>query len=114
MDVDPAGVSDAPLVLSADHAGPLGKMVVGGEVDGRAAAHLRAASRALVACGASELVLDLRGVDFLDSTGLNALIDMSSMVDAAGGSVAIEGASDLVRKVLSVTALDTVLDVRDR
>ncbi|MEW9550522.1 STAS domain-containing protein [Nonomuraea sp. NPDC050783] len=52
------------------------------------------------------VVVDLRGVEFCDSSGLNALIRASSTVQAAGGRLVLSGLRPRVARLLLVTGLD--------
>ena len=63
--------------------------------------------------GAGNLVLDLRGLTFMDSTGLRVLLKASKMIDGAGGKLVLREPSDPVRRLLEV--LDRMDDQsRDR
>jgi anti-sigma B factor antagonist len=56
----------------------------------------------------SRMILDVSAVDFMDSTGLGALI---SVLKALGkdGEMAIAGARPAVRRLLELTRLDQVM-----
>jgi anti-anti-sigma factor len=58
------------------------------------------------------LVLDLRGLEFIDSTGLRILIQISALTRSDGVNFAIL-CSVPVRQVLKETGLDGVLPVID-
>ncbi len=64
---------------------------------------------ALVAAGQSRIVVDLSGVDFIDSSGLGALIGALKSARLASGDVRIAAAGEQVRAVLSLTNLDRIL-----
>lgn len=55
------------------------------------------------------VVLQLAEVDYIDSSGLGALLRMSSVLRAAGGSLKLCQASPFVLQVLQVTKLLTIL-----
>ncbi|WP_247046225.1 STAS domain-containing protein [Arthrobacter rhizosphaerae] len=59
--------------------------------------------------GRSRLVVDLTGTDFIDSTGLRALISGLKTARAAGGNLRIVGAGTQVKTVLQLTKLDRIL-----
>lgn len=52
-----------------------------------------------------KLVLDLSGVDFIDSTGIGALLFCHKMLSPRGG-LALSGVSDKLMKILRITKLD--------
>lgn len=59
------------------------------------------------------LVLDLRGVDFIDSTGLRAVIGADERARSAGRRFVIIRGPAAVERVFSVTQLDQRLDIVD-
>lgn len=63
----------------------------------------------LVAAGKTRLVVDLHAVDFIDSSGLGALIGGLKSARQQGGDLRIVGAGDQVRAVLKLTNLDRIL-----
>lgn len=52
------------------------------------------------------LGLDMQGVDFMDSMGIGALIELARHAEALGQSFAITDKSPRVRRVLQATGLD--------
>lgn len=56
------------------------------------------------------VIVDLRRLAFIDSTGLSALLTARRAVHDAGGILSIRGANGLVRRVFEVTELADVLD----
>ncbi len=63
----------------------------------------------VVGAGHRQLVVDLDGVDFLDSSGLGALIGGLKVARVARGNLRIARPNDQVRLVLELTTLDRVL-----
>lgn len=59
------------------------------------------------------LVLDLRKVDFIDSTGLRAVIAADERARAAGRRFVVVRGPAAVERVFSVTQLDQRLDIVD-
>jgi anti-sigma B factor antagonist len=60
-----------------------------------------------------QLVVDMSGVDFCDSTGMNVLLAAQRMAREHGGNVALSGPRPAVRKILQVTGLESVFTVTD-
>jgi anti-sigma B factor antagonist len=84
-----------------------------GELDLSTAAHLVEAIRRLTAVdGSGEVALEMAGLTFVDGAGLRALVLAHSAVRAAGGHLVLTGLSPLPRRLITVTGLDDVLDVR--
>jgi anti-sigma B factor antagonist len=61
--------------------------------------------------GDRRLVLDLSGVDYFDSAGLNELLALNRWAVEKGGSLALANVPGMMRGLLSLTGTDTVLDV---
>lgn len=59
------------------------------------------------------LVLDMRGVTFVDSTGLTLLVEAHRVVDLHGGTVVIRGANQQFRRLLQITRLDELVVIED-
>lgn len=57
------------------------------------------------------VVLDLRNVEFLDSSGLGALLSCLRKANAFAGDIKLCNVQDVVRAVLTMTRLDRILDV---
>ena len=55
------------------------------------------------------VVIDLSGTEFVDSSGLGALVGGLKSARQAGGDLRLAGAGDQVRMVLGLTNLDRVL-----
>ncbi|MBW9119990.1 STAS domain-containing protein [Microbacterium trichothecenolyticum] len=63
----------------------------------------------LVGGGSTRIVVDLSGTEFVDSSGLGALIGGLKSARLAGGDLRIAAATEPVRRVLKLTNLDRVL-----
>jgi anti-anti-sigma factor len=59
--------------------------------------------------GAPVVVVDLAGLDFLDSSGLHGLITAHHAAVARGGRVSVVNASGVVADVLDVTGVGELL-----
>ena len=59
------------------------------------------------------VIVDLSKVDFMDSTGLSALVVAYRQANEVGSSVLVAGAQPSVRRVLEITQLDALLEHRD-
>ena len=63
--------------------------------------------------GSRAVVLDLRGVRFLDSTGLKAIFRVRKLVRDGGRHFAVTQGSAQVQRLLSLTRLDEHLQMID-
>jgi anti-sigma B factor antagonist len=59
----------------------------------------------------NSVVLDLSDLQYMNSTGLNILINVLTRTRNAGGDTMIAGVSNSVRQLFVVTKLDTVFTI---
>jgi anti-sigma B factor antagonist len=89
-------------------AGPIGDcavLQVTGEVDVYTAPTLREQIQELAAKGAVHLIADLGRVDFIDSTGLGALVGGVKRLREAGGSFALVISTPRILRIFQITGL---------
>jgi anti-sigma B factor antagonist len=93
-----------------------GKAIIAvfGEVDLATAPELKESLLAAVASGATDIVLDLSATDFLDSTGLSAVVAAYKRVRAHDGTMQVVVGNPRVRRVFEITNLDRVLPISER
>lgn len=85
---------DATLDLKVDEGWePYTVLAVSGEIDVGTAPRLREKILELVGLGVSQLVLDMTGVDFLDSTGLGVLVGALKRLRSANATSAWSASS---------------------
>ena len=78
-----------------------------------AAPDLREQIHSLVRSGQTRIVVDLSGVDTIDSSGLGALISGLKAARQSGGDLRIAGPSEQAVAVLELTNLNRVLKSHD-
>jgi anti-sigma B factor antagonist len=86
---------------------------VKGEIDVYTAPKLREKLIELVSEGAYDVVVNLEGVDFLDSTGLGVLVGALKRVKAHDGSLALVCTQDKILKIFKITGLTKVFPIHD-
>jgi anti-sigma B factor antagonist len=59
------------------------------------------------------LVIDLRGLTFMDSTGLRCLLEVSEKSRELGFELKVVNGTGPVRRVLSLTGIDSILPMCD-
>jgi anti-sigma B factor antagonist len=82
-----------------------------GEVDLYTAPRLKEAILAALNGTVSSLALDLSGVDFLDSTGLQVLMSAKKRTAERGGEVYVLGVRDHVRRVFILLGLERIFSL---
>ena len=85
----------------------------GPRLDAARADDFRTGMRRIIDGGVRRLALDFRRVEFLDSTGLGALVGCLKYM-GPGGSIEILDPCERVLKVLRLTRMDRVFAVRGR
>jgi anti-sigma B factor antagonist len=81
--------------------------VVSGDVDIASAEILvDAVSAAAEPAPQAGVVLDLTGVDFMDSTGIRAVLEIAGGLDAHGGALVLLSPVSSVAKLLSLSGID--------
>ena len=81
-------------------------LAVQGEVDVYTAPRLRERLVELVTEGKRKIVVDLEGVDFLDSTGLGTIISALKRVRTHGGDMRLVCTQPRIRRLFEITGLD--------
>ena len=74
---------------------------------------LRDAIRDLAADGKKKLLLNLSGVNYVDSSGIGELIANYTTVSRQGGQLKLLNLTDRIRNLLVITKLLTVFDSYD-
>jgi anti-sigma B factor antagonist len=97
------------------HSGAPGSTViaVGGEIDVYTAPKLREKLISLVESGSYHLILDMEGVEFLDSTGLGVLVGGLKRVRAHDGSLDLVCTQERILKIFRITGLTKVFGIHD-
>ena len=87
-------------------------VALAGEIDLAIAEQVGALGEAMiVASPVTEVVTDVAGVTFIDSTGISALVRLHNAAEQSGAPFRVDPASPSVRRLLTVTGLDGVLRV---
>lgn len=99
------------LSLSTRVEGSHTVVVVSGEIDVYTAPKLREQLIDLVTAGSYHLVVDMEGVDFLDSTGLGVLVGGLKRVRAHDGSLRLVCTQERILKIFRITGLTKVFPI---
>jgi len=84
-------------------------LVLTGELDLRHAAEVEATIRRLCASGVICLVIDLRGLRFIDSTGVTLLMNAGKLCEENGHEYRLIPGPRNVHRIFEILALDRVL-----
>ncbi len=106
-------MSSGEPTLSREDRDAVPTLVLAGDFDLAVAEDLRTALRALGAAGSSTPQVDLSAVTFLDSSGLGVLLDFQRETAAGNGVVVVLAPSAPCRRLLEITGVDSLFDIRD-
>jgi anti-sigma B factor antagonist len=73
------------------------------------APRLTAVVNEVIALGRPRIIIDLSGTEFIDSSGLGALVSSLKKARQAGGDLRIAGLAPQVQAVFTLTNLDRIL-----
>ncbi|MFI0813399.1 STAS domain-containing protein [Streptomyces echinatus] len=102
----PAGLSVAATTTSDG----IQVLTAAGEVDHHTADTL---TQALDITGTPRVVVNLRLVTFMDSSGINILIAAHRTLTEAGGWLRLAHPTDSVMRVLQLVGIDTIIDCHE-
>src|ERR1700730_8873586 len=88
-------------------------IAVGGEIDVYTAPKLREKLISRVEAGSYELMVDMEGVDFLDSTGLGVLVGGLKRVRAHDGWIDLVCTQGRILRIFRITGLSRVFNIYD-
>ncbi len=81
------------------------EVAVAGELDVATAPALQGALASLLGEGTREVRLDLAGLTFMGSTGVNLLVGVAKKLEEAGGKLRVTAVTPPVRRVFEVSGV---------
>jgi anti-sigma B factor antagonist len=104
-------LEESPLQILVSHRAAHAYVVLAGELDGATAPFL---VRTLVEVNDTlegDLVLDIKQLSFIDSTGLSVFVSQQKKLFSKGKKLLIYGPTPMARRLFQITGLDDVLTV---
>ena len=101
------------LTVTSRQEGARTVIAVTGEIDVYTAPSLRERLNELVASGNYDLIVDMEGVEFLDSTGLGVLVGGLKRVRAHDGSLDLVCTQERILKIFRITGLTKVFGIHN-
>ena len=86
-------------------------VALAGESDVYTSDQLRGALESEAAKGVALLIVDLSGLEFMDSTGVHVLLDIRVMMKDRGGKLALAQPQSTVARVLNLVGADQLIPV---
>ncbi|MGW6202942.1 STAS domain-containing protein [Streptomyces sp. NPDC055089] len=95
-----------PLTITSRDAATGPVLEIAGDLDHATAPELRNAVEQLTLAAGQRLVLDLAGMDFCDSSGINALLAARNLAIEQGGDLALAAVPPNTIRILGIVGLN--------
>ena len=99
------------MVIERQDKGECAVLALRGELDVNGGPRLRDALVEAIGDGGRRIVVDLEGIDFIDSAGLGVLVGGLKRARTRGGELVLVATGVTVCKVLEITGLTRVFDI---
>lgn len=101
------------LDIKSDRAGDVCTVILVGEVDVYTAPRVKEELVSAIESGCVNVIVDLEGVGFIDSSGLGVLVSALRRARERDGAVRIVCTRDNILKIFRITGLDKVFPIFD-
>jgi len=88
-----------------------GLVTMTGEIDFTVTPHMRERLAAFIEATSGDILLDLGGLDYIDSSGLAALIEARKKLQSKGRKISISEVSSQVRKLFNLTQIGDLFGI---
>ncbi len=100
------------ITISTRQVGGVAIVDISGRIQlGEESAAVRNLVGELLSAGNKKILLNLAGVDYIDSSGMGALVSSYTSVRNQGGELKLLNLTDKVSDIMEVTKLYTVFDI---
>jgi anti-sigma B factor antagonist len=106
-----AGVDELKIAVTAGPAHTL--ITVAGECDLNTGRQLRDVLTSEVSRGVRRLILDLSELTFMDSTGMQVLLSICTVLTVRGGTLGLVSPQPVVARILELTGADQLIPIFD-
>ena len=107
------GPSPRPLDVDVESRNGVARLALNGELDMASAQQLSEWIEWAEHDGAATIMLDLRGLSFIDSSGLRALIQAHDRANSNGHQLLLVAATEAARRLFEMTGTKHLLDERE-
>jgi len=97
--------------VALDRSGAVATMRIGGDVTSASEADLMAGYTQAIDGGASAIILDFSGLEYMNSGGIGLLVTLLVRAQRGGVRLLASGLSDHYREILSLTRLDEAIEI---
>ena len=85
---------------------------IGGEIDHHSAVQVRTeVDERIIATSPQKVLLELSGVDFMDSSGLGLIMGRFALIKKYGGTLALLDPSQAVMKMIKLAGMDRMVTI---
>ena len=102
------------IKIEVNEQDPLYEVKVHGEVDVYTAPKLREIVFPLSEKESAQIVIDLSGVSYMDSTGLGVIVGVFKSCRAHNGELKLIGLSDRLKRLFEITGLADILNINSQ
>ena len=99
--------------VALDRSGPVATMRIAGDVTSASESELMAAYTQAVEGGAGAIILDFRGLEYMNSGGIGLLVTLLVRAQRGGVRLLASGLSEHYREILALTRLDEAIEIHD-
>ena len=99
--------------VALDRSGAVATMRIAGDVTSASESELMAAYTQAVDGGARAIILDFRGLEYMNSGGIGLLVTLLVRAQRGGVRLLASGLSDHYREILSLTRLDEAIEIHE-
>lgn len=96
-----------------DHEGLVTLLMSGKLVDKAEAVDIGAEVEERMSQGHNQFIIDLSKLEYMNSTGLNIILNLMNKCRDKGGEAVVTGATVRIKSLFSVTKLDSVFTLKD-
>ena len=100
-----------PVPFDVQHINDETRLTIRGSLDINSAPALAEEIDKIVATKPKKVIVDLAGLDLIDSSGVAALVKLYKGVRSAGGAIAIAGARDQPLAIFKLLRMDKVFNL---
>jgi anti-sigma B factor antagonist len=99
--------------VALDRSGAVATMRIAGDVTSASEAELMAAYTQAVEGGARAIILDFRGLEYMNSGGIGLLVTLLVRAQRGGVRLLASGLSEHYREILALTRLDEAIEIHE-
>lgn len=104
-------MEDNKLEVTTDQTHGTPVITANGDIDIYSVASFKSKINEILDTGVNELIIDLKGVEYVDSSGFGALLGATKRVRPNGGKIILTGCSESVARLMKITQLDTIFEM---